>query len=112
MQDYLNLENTPIEEKCVQVSRDKDYYMAMRAECRAFKHQLERMFPDMHGAYLTIKSFPHDFGTYCEVCVVYNDENEEAMGFACELESNLPETWDDEAREELKQIPDYEDLIH
>jgi hypothetical protein len=46
------------------------------------------------GSNFAIKSNPHDFGSYYEVVVYYNDDNEEAAEFAYMVERNLPETWE------------------
>lgn len=101
MKDYLSLGAVPCNEDCVQVNRDADYYPAMRAQAKVYKEQLERMFPEQpDGAYLTVKTFPHDFGSYCEVCVVFDSDNEAACEYAYNLENNTPECWDEEARKE------------
>lgn len=50
---------------------------------------------------LTVKSFEHDFGTYREVCVVFDAENRQAIEYACGLESDGPAEWDAIARYEL-----------
>jgi hypothetical protein len=50
-----------------------------------------------------VKSFPHDFGTYREVIVMYDDENEKEYALALEVEGNVPMNWDEKAKEELAQ---------
>lgn len=97
--DYLTLGPTPADEPCEQLG---DSYNSIRAkqEMKAYKHQLERMFPN---ANIRIKSFPHDFGTYSEVCAVYNTDNEQAASIAFEVESGCPANWDAEAIRELKE---------
>jgi len=66
----------------------------------AFLNQIAGVEPP--GAALVIKSFPHDFGSYREVCCRYSDENETATDYAftCEGHQGL-ESWDDQARQEL-----------
>ncbi|GAF94626.1 unnamed protein product, partial [marine sediment metagenome] len=49
-----------------------------------------------------IKSFPHDFGTYSEVVVYFDDEIEGSQDVALEVEGNTPEAWDKQSRTELK----------
>jgi glutamyl-tRNA reductase len=53
------------------------YSQRARLECRVFIHQLERTFPEAvaAGLYFRIKANGHDFGTYYEVQVIYNDAN-------------------------------------
>ena len=56
MRDYINIGSAPVEEQCAQVGRD-NYRAMARLECRAFKEQLERKFPNGEFG---IKSFPHE----------------------------------------------------
>lgn len=100
MTDYLTLGSTPCGESCAQMGSD-DYHERMRKETKAYIHQLHRQFGETPGARLTTKSFPHDFGNYHEVCVVFNNEDEGAVEIAYKCEGELPESWDDEARVEL-----------
>ena len=97
MRDYIELGPTPSGEDCAQVGT-QDYHIKSRKELRAYKNQLERMCP---GSTFTIKAFPHDFGTYHEVCVVFDDENEEQVEKAYKANMDMPEFWDKEARIEL-----------
>jgi len=97
MSEFMELGPVPCNEECAQVGSD-DFYERARKEYSAYKHQLERMFPNCN---FRIKSFPHDFGTYYEVCVVYDENDEKATERALEVEGNLPENWDDEAKKEL-----------
>ncbi len=100
----------PIEEKGTQVSQERDYFPWMQKEATAFKNQLERMaergeFGERGNAYFKTKRCPHDFGTYLDIEVVYNDDSETETDFMLAVESNTPLKWDDEARKELG--PDY-----
>lgn len=87
-----------------------------RAECKAYINQLLRVFgkPPLPG-YFKVKSFPHDFGSYMEVCIFYEileipddaslDEeilHSKSEAYAYNVEANLPEYWDDEAKKELE----------
>lgn len=98
MKDYINIACSPLAESCVQVDSNKDYMPAMRKECLAFKHQLERKFP---GVTFEIKEFPHDFGPYLEVVACFDDENREETQAALEVEYHTPKFWDAEAKKEL-----------
>ena len=97
---FLTIGPSPIEENCALVGRP-DYEERSRRECHVFLRQLERQFPPPVGAALFIKSFPHDFGAYREVCVRYDDDDAQAFEYACGLENNTPMNWDDIARYEL-----------
>jgi len=80
-----------------------EYLLRMRVECRAFAHQLERVFPQAieAGCSFRVKSNPHEFGSYLEVQVCFNDNDEAQTHWAFMIENDLPETWDDQARAEL-----------
>ncbi len=107
MSDYLTLSTTPTGEQCVQVGTP-EYSRFVRLEARAFIAQLERMHGEPpEGARFALKSFPHDFGTYHELAVVYDTESEAATDYAFQVEGGLPETWDDTARKELQQAGYY-----
>jgi len=75
----------------------------MRKECEIFLRQLRRVFGEPpEGAGLSIKSNPHDFGTYLEVVCWFDTGVEASVEYAFNMEKNTPEYWDDEAKEELK----------
>ena len=96
MKEYIELGPSPWGEECVPVKSGTDYLPAMLAECDRYKRQLERDFaiPDDMNARYAIKKFPHDFGTYAEVVIFFDDEDEAASEFAYDLESHLPERWE------------------
>lgn len=93
MKDYLSLGCAPTDEDCAQVGSD-DYGPRSRRECRAFVRALRKKFgPEPEGARICVKKFPHDFGSYREVVVEYDDDNEEALQYALKVEDDLPKTW-------------------
>ncbi len=96
MFDYIELGSTPYGESCSQVG-DADYYPKMRAESKRYIEQLEKRFPQLAEVRCTlrVKGFPHDFGTYHEVCICYNEDDVIAVNFAYFVDSNLPEFWND-----------------
>lgn len=114
MTDYLDIGPTPSAETCQQVgARDYDPEIA-RLECRAFVSLLARVaeeecarrgyrFGDTPCS-LRIRGHAHDFGTYLEVAVKYDDDHEEAADLAYWIEANAPETWDPEARAYLDRM--------
>lgn len=92
--DYLSLGSTPCDETCAQVGSD-DYYSRMKRESLAYIKQLTRLFPNLpDGVYFVNKGFPHDFGTYHEVCVMFDDNDQTAIDAACEVENGIPMQWD------------------
>ena len=73
-----------------------------RKEGKAYINQLKRQFGEPpSSAVFRLKAFPHDFGSYYEVCVVFSDTDEEAVDFAYKVEAECPELWDEEAKAEL-----------
>jgi hypothetical protein len=101
--DYVSLGSTPHGEDCAQVGQD-DYRERARAEIRAFAAQIIRECGEPPlGASLVCKGFPHDFGTYYELCAVFNDTNDEAGEWAYKCEDGTPEHWDEQARADLAE---------
>lgn len=104
--DYTVIGSSPVNEPCAQVGCD-DYPQRARRECRALIGQLIRIFGEPPpGAQLGIKSFPHDFGTYCEVVCLFDPSDLDAMDYAYRCEDGLPDRWDEEARTELAGMPE------
>jgi hypothetical protein len=99
--DELTLGSTPCSERCAQVGATL-YYDLAKMEISAYAKQIERMFPNMpEGCFLKRSSNPHDFGTYYELAIKFDSNDEEAVKFAYELEDNTPEYWDEAAKAEL-----------
>jgi hypothetical protein len=104
MRDYMDLGSAPCDEPCVSVSRDVDYLPAMRAECLRFIALIRKKLGDEPpGAYLKVKSNPHDWGVYLSVVVVFEDSDEEARNYAYLCESEAPRTWQDDQPIQKKQ---------
>lgn len=103
MIDYLNIGPTPVEEASAQVGIDPNYESVSRRECAVFMRMLERLFsaPEGCNAYFVIKAFPHEFGTYREVCVRHDTNNATECEFAYKVEAASPAHWDAIARSEL-----------
>lgn len=95
MIEKVELGSAPIGENCCQVGVSEHMELETK-ECWAFKHQLERMFPDV---LFSFKTNYHDFGAYKEVVAVGTDD--ESIDRAWEIQDLLPEKWDEEAIEEL-----------
>lgn len=99
--EHIEYGATPSKEDCAQVGR-ADYAERRSRECRAWIGQLRRAFgPEPAGARLRVRAFPHDFGTYHEVCCDYDPAVEDAVAYAFKIEGELPGWWDAAAREEL-----------
>lgn len=101
MRDTLIIGSSPANEDCAQVGTD-DYGSRARKECSAFIELIRRKLgPEPEGASLRIKGQAHDFGTYYEVAVSYDDTNEKATNYAYKVESKAPMKWDAQAKVEL-----------
>lgn len=104
--DYMTLGPTPYDEPCAQVGA-ADYYERSKRECAVYLHQLERTFPipeALNGdVWFAVKTFAHDFGSYREVIVRFNDGNPDAVAFALAVEGDLPGKWDKQSLSELER---------
>jgi hypothetical protein len=100
--EYIEIGSTPYDEDCAQVGANGYREEAMK-EMDAYINQLNRHFTIAitYGIKFKQKWFNHDFGSYGEVCMYWNNENEDANTIAYEIESNLPGKWDKEALIEL-----------
>ena len=92
MKDYLCLGPVPADEDCQQVGTDSYDYQKDTADLWRYRAMLQDRWPEAHFA---VKSFPHDFGTYREVVVYYDTEDNDPIAY--EVEANLPKTWDEKS---------------
>ncbi len=94
MQDIMYLGAGPGDEECAQVG-SPDYYPRAKAECIRYIALLRKMFgAEPEGARLVTKSNAHDYGSYLEVVVKYDFDNEAATDYAFKVEKGLPATWE------------------
>lgn len=104
MRDFLYISPVPADEDCAQVGQD-NYSQRAIVECKAFIDQIRRAYGEEPGsARLRVKSNPHDFGTYYEVIVEFDDQSVVEQDYAYDIEgdelSKLYE-WDDQAIQHL-----------
>jgi hypothetical protein len=100
--DHLYIGSAPYDEDCAQLGTN-DYKKRCKLELTEFKRQLiDKFGPPPAGVELKVKGQPHDFGTYYELVVVFDDENETASDYAFDLEDHGIETWDEEAKEKIE----------
>ena len=94
MIDYLEIGPVPCEEDCQQVGTESYSPVAAREECHRFIRAIRTTVGhEPQGAWLTVRSNPHDFGTYYEVAVKYDDNYPEAFEYALRVESDAPTRW-------------------
>ena len=96
MRDNYEIGSSPNEEECAQVGSD-DYLVLAEKELERYKVMLEKRFPQAEEfrCKFIIKWFPHDFGSYGEVCISYNPEDNASNEFMLFVEGNLPAKWVD-----------------
>jgi hypothetical protein len=93
MSNFITLGPTPADEPCAQVGEEL-YAEKARAECRRFIQLLRDTFgPEPSGAYLQVKAFPHDFGSYYEVVCHFNPDVPHSIDYALRLEREAPTEW-------------------
>jgi len=91
--ETIEIGSSPAEEDCAQVGSE-NYMARARGECKRFIELLQATFgKEPEGAWLCVKSNPHDFGTYLEVVVKFDPENEEAAAYAYRCEEEAPTRW-------------------
>lgn len=108
MKQYMDLGPTPCDEDCAQVGSE-NYTERAKKECAVYVRQMHRVLaanghPEStwpEGFNIVVRGEPHDFGTYHEVKVRYDDSDEKAVELAFIAESLVPAKWDDEALKEL-----------
>jgi len=100
--DYISLGSSPSDEDCAQVGSD-NYRELSRIELQEFKRMMEVINPAPEDciAYYTVKSFPHDFGSYHELCAVFDDNDDQSIEWAFNAENITPVQWDNEAKEKI-----------
>jgi hypothetical protein len=100
--DSLELSSAPVGEECAQLGSD-GYYERAQKECKSLIRQLRRQFGNEPvGARLYVKSNPHDFGSYYEVACKFDENSQEAIEYAYNIEANMPENWDAVAKAEFE----------
>lgn len=111
MRDFLTLGPTPCEENCAQVGT-ADYAEKTRIETRAYIAQLLRQFGEPPGLnFFKVKCFPHEFGSYHEVVITFEDTCEDSVAFAYTVENELPGHWDEQALAELRTTDYYMSVV-
>jgi hypothetical protein len=92
--EHYSLGPSPVDEECVQVGSD-NYLANAQKECKRYMELLEKKFDLLDGMYFQITYNAHDFGTYLDVEVFFNENDEEQLNYASYIEDNLPFTWED-----------------
>lgn len=94
---HISLGSAPADESCAQVGTE-DYETLARSECKRYLKLLRDFYFEVRGSMpvglnFRIKSNPHDFGSYLDVIVEFDENDEEAMNAALWLDNNKPAEW-------------------
>jgi len=109
--DFFSLASAPHDENCTQAGQDEQSQIL---ECTALINQLIRAAgkPDEGAEFFIIENTGHDFGTYYEAGIFYKpqtteqaeaDEDSQSEIYAQVIEQNIPDKWDAEALQELRE---------
>ncbi len=103
MKDYLEFETTPFNEPCSQIG-DEEYTRDSILECRVLQRQIIRTVGEPpEGSHFYRRSCPHDFGTYHELALSFDDNDESHTEYMQSVERNFPANWDEQSLRELKE---------
>ena len=104
MRDHMSIGSTPPVEDCAQVgSRDYDYRKRAIAEVKRYRDLIVKTCGSPPpGTRLVSLWSPHDFGSYVELVVEYEDSDPKGLEYALHVESNGPSNW---AGDNAKKFP-------
>lgn len=104
MRDQFEFATTvPYEEACYPMNED-NYEFFGKLEAKALIEQIKRIHGPLPPS-ISLKTMAchHDFGTYYDVVLIYDDESEESHSWMIKVENGLPAYWDEEALKLLKE---------
>lgn len=114
--EFFPLACTPHEEECTPAGNDDKNNDKQQMECTALINQLKRISPPPQDAeFFIIENTGHEFGTYYEAGIFFiptpEAETEEetdqpqsdSENYAMIIEGNIPDKWDAEALQELRE---------
>ena len=94
MRDFISIGPAPAEEDCAQLGTP-DYPERSREECRRFIALIRgTLGEEPEGAWLRVKRFEHDFGSYREVVCFFDDTLPDSVAYAFRCEAEAPATWE------------------
>ena len=103
MKDSLSFDTCPVYEICESLGPDYEP-MKARAEAKRTIELLRKKFgEEPHRAHLGIKSNPHEFGSYLSIECYFDDEDDNSQQYCFSVESNWPNTWNDDKPINWKQ---------
>jgi hypothetical protein len=103
--NHFSLGPVPTDESCQQVGMPSYNSTIARQECQIYIRQLKRQFSNApSGVSFEITENPHDFGTYLDVVIRFNENVKAEMKYALIVENNLPALWDKIANNDLDKL--------
>lgn len=105
-EDFLHLDGTPYDEECTQANPEKSVEQAMHWECNAMINQLIRINgnPVEGCRFRIVRNYHDSAGLYMDIVVIYNEDIEESVEYAMNVEANFPAKWDEKAIKELESV--------
>ena len=98
MRDTYEMDMTPYDEPCAQVG-SPNYAKNVKLEYAAMKAQIMRVCgAPPPGVNFKAVACPHDFGTYHQFGIVYDDDDEVGSEYMSKVENEWPANWDSEAQ--------------
>lgn len=95
VRDVFYLGPVPADEDCSQVGQP-DYPEESKAECRSYITAIKRVCGEPpEGAVLRVKAEEHDMGTYREVVIQFDGDNQAAADYAERCDRTAPKTWEE-----------------
>lgn len=95
MKDKVYIGPCPIDERGAQIG-DPDFSNKNIEECRKYIDLIIKKFGEPpKGAKVYYVQEQHDFGSYREVVISYDENHPESVRYAFTVESESPRTWDD-----------------
>lgn len=106
------LGSAPCEEQPTSI-KHPDYKTRGSIECLVYMRMLQRLFPELSSATLTlsVQASQHDFGTYLEVVAQAPHQDAAAISLGERIEATIPENWDQDASFELHWFGSHQALI-
>ena len=108
MRDYFYIGSCPAEEDCAQLGVTERFAELSRLECSQYVAALRVVYGfEPEGCRYQIKWEEHDFGSYPEVVIWYDDEDEASVEYAQKVEYGLG-TWAEAGMKapKLKELTD------
>lgn len=101
METYELATTVPHGEDCMQLGAE-NYDKFSNLEADTLIDQIIRQLGQPpEGTYFKKIKCPHDFGTYLDIALVYDENDETSEAYFLYVDQNMPEYWDNISEEKL-----------